>query len=444
MKRLKFLSLVFLVAIIGVTCDVADPAVDPNAPSPDSFAENATAPQLNSLVIGTLSQMRGKINTYIDAVGVVGREHYRFSGSDPRFVGDLLGAGGGVLDDNAFYTVNPYEARYATVKTTNILIDAVNNTASITDEQAQGYLGFAKTMKAHELLMVLNQQYDNGIRVDVNDPDNLGPFLSNTEALAAIDALLDEAAGHLANAGLSFAFPLSSGFEGFDTPATFRQMNRGLTARVAVYRGAYGEAISLLDESFVDISGDFSVGVYHNFSPNAGDQLNPLFFARNSNGDLRTAHPAWLADAEAGDNRLEAAVPRNMPFENADLTGSHDVFLYTSNTDPVPFLRNGELTLIYAEARIQRNQGTDLVDALEALNNIRNNADLSDYGGPITQADLTDEMLNQRRYELWFEGHRWVDMRRYDRLDELTIDRQGDIVHEQYPRPFNEQGVQGG
>lgn len=207
----------------------------------------------------------------------------------------------------------------------------------------------------------------------------LRPDVANLDEVVVTGLASSVKRSNLANAGSSFAFPLSSGFEGFDTPATFRQMNRELTARVAVYRGTYDEAISLLDESFMDIDGNFDIGVYHNFSPNAGDQLNPLFFARNSNGDLRTAHPSWLADAKAGDNRLEAAVPRNTPFENADLTGSHDVFVYKSDTDPVPFLRNGELTLIYAEARIQRNQGTDLEDALETLNNIRNNADLPDY-----------------------------------------------------------------
>ena len=188
----------------------------------------------------------------------------------------------------------------------------------------------------------------------------------------------------------------------------------------------------------------FRSGAYHVFSANSGDQLNPLFLALNSTGDLRTAHPDWLDDAEAGDNRLDNAVARNEPFSNSGLTGTHDVFVYTSNTDAIPFIRNGELVLIYAEAKIQRNQGTDLADAVDALNLVRNNADLPDYSGPITQSDLITEMLKQRRYELWFEGHRWIDARRYDILDDLTIDRAGDIVHEQFPRPFNEKGVQGG
>ena len=56
----------------------------------------------------------------------------------------------------------------------------------------------------------------------------------------------------------------------------------------------------------------------------------------------------------------------------------------------------------------------------------------------MTQAALIDEMLKQRRYSLFGEGHRWVDMRRYDRLNTLPIDRPDDEVCVIFPRPANE------
>lgn len=445
MNTLKNISRVFVLLIAFTACDINN-ALDPNRPSPEGFTQNPTEQQLNLLVTGTLSQMRQNLGTYIDAVGIIGREHYRFSGSDPRFVGDLLGASGAILDDNAFYTTNPYTARYAAVKNTNLIIEGTTNTtsASVSDEDKYAFLGFAYTMQAHELLMALNQQYAGGIRVDVVDPNNLGPFVENSAALAAIAGLLNEGATNLTNAGTAFPVLLSSGFSDFNSSNGFRQVNRALAARVAVYRQDWDAALTALDNSFFDLNAELDLGVYHKFSANAGDQLNPLFLALNSTGDLRTAHPSWLADAEDGDNRLANAVPRNQPFTNTGLTGTHDVFVYTSNTDDIPIIRNGELILIYAEALINRNNAGDLEQAREALNIIRNAANLPDYSGPVTQSALLDEMLNQRRYELWFEGHRWVDMRRYGRLDELTIDRPGDIVHESFPRPFNEKGVQGG
>jgi hypothetical protein len=47
-------------------------------------------------------------------------------------------------------------------------------------------------------------------------------------------------------------------------------------------------------------------------------------------------------------------------------------------------------------------------------------------------------MLNQRRYSLFFEGHRWVDMRRYNKLAELPIDRPNDDVWTLMPIPQTE------
>jgi len=48
-------------------------------------------------------------------------------------------------------------------------------------------------------------------------------------------------------------------------------------------------------------------------------------------------------------------------------------------------------------------------------------------------------MLKQRRYSLFFEGHRWIDMRRYDLLGTLPIDRTGDDVWTEFPLPVTEQ-----
>lgn len=415
-------------------CEI-DNIPDPNNPTIESVLENATVDDLNNLVVGTESGMRNVLGTYYDDVGVVGREHYRFSGADPRFTSDLLGAGSAVLDNNTFYTTNPWAARYRVVKNTNILIEAVNNTDLITDEQAQGYLGFAKTIKAHQLLMNLTLMNENGIRVDVDDPDNLGPIVDKPTALAAIDGLLDEAVGHLQQAGDAFAFPLSSGFSGFSDPAGFTEFNRGLAARVAVYRENFQEALSALENSFLELNTNFDKGVYYTFSTSPGDQLNPLYLARNAAGEVRIAHPSYIQDISANDDRRNKVALRDAPATQSGLTGAYDVALYDSNTDPVPLMRNEELILIYAEANIQTN---NLLEAVNALNIIRTGHGLSPYAGPLTQAALIDEMLEQRRFSLYFEGHRWIDMRRYGRLDELPIDREGDDVWESFPIPFNE------
>jgi len=261
----KPLYICLVLALLGLNACKLDDLENLNQPTPDQFLRNASIQELNTLVIGSIAQMRDDYDLYIDNLSIIGREAYRFTGSDPRYTSELPGANGVQLDNNAFYTTNTYAARYSSVKTLNILIDAVANTAIPADTAKQAYLGVAKTLKAHELLMVLNMQYDNGIRVDVGDPNRLGPFLSREESFNAIATLLDEAAAHLAGAGTGFPFALPEGFTGFNTPATFRQFNRGLAARVAVYAGRYAAALPLLAESFLDLNGNYNAGVYLNY-----------------------------------------------------------------------------------------------------------------------------------------------------------------------------------
>ena len=77
-------------------------------------------------------------------------------------------------------------------------------------------------------------------------------------------------------------------------------------------------------------------------------------------------------------------------------------------------------------------------EAVNAINVIRNAAGLNDYPGAQTPGALEDEILKQKRYSLFGEGHRWVDMRRFDRISELPNDRTGDMVPSAIPIPFDD------
>ena len=222
--------------ILGFAACEIEPIEDPNNPSVGAITNNASLSEIQNLVTGIEGAMRLNLGQYFDGVGPIGREFYRFSTSDPRFTSDLLGKGSATLDNNTFYTTNPYASRYRAVKNANILITAVDNSSAITTNEARSAAkGFANTIKAHELLLVWVQQYDNGIRIDVSDPDNLGPFVGEGDpklALREIAALLDEGHTQLMNGGTAFPFTLSSGFIGFSTPANFDKVNRALLARV--------------------------------------------------------------------------------------------------------------------------------------------------------------------------------------------------------------------
>jgi len=430
MKRIIHNNIItpFLLVITLFSCKKEYESL--NGPAVEDYVKNATPAQLNSLVTGSLSGMRNNENTYLDDVGVIGREIYRYSNADPRFTSDLLGYGSTTLNNTGFYITNPWSSRYRTVKNCNVLLDAANNSTLITDDERKGYLGFAKTLKAYELLLNLNLTYTNGIRVDVADPNNLGAFLNYDESLNAIASLLDEAKSDLSSA--EFAFTLTSGFDGLNTPGGFTQFNRALAARVAAYRSQWTEVLTDLSESFLETTGDFNTGAYQVYSTGTGDQLNAAFFPQNQNGEVRLAHPTYESEMEAGDDRIGKAVLRTTPVSNSGLTGDRDVWVYTTSTAPIPIIRNEELILLYAEANIQTDNFTVAVDA---LNIVRNEHNLPDYSGATTKDALINEMLKQRRYSLFYEGHRWIDMRRYNKLGELPIDRPEDDVWSAMPIP---------
>ncbi len=441
LQHKKFLAplswLLALAAMLSFGACKLDDLDDPNNPSVSAIEGSATLAEIQNVVDGIQSGMRNNLPIYYDAIGVVGRDFWRFSGSDPRYTQDLLGGDDATLDAGAFYTTNAYGSRYRVVRNCYILDNALSNTtASLTDAQRKAASGFSKTIRAHELLLALVQQWDNGIRVDVADPDRLGPFLSKDGSLDAIATLLDEAHTDLAAGGANFPFKLRSGFTGFDTPAGFDKVNRGLAARVDAYRGDWAGVKDALNGSFLDPAGDLYAGVYNVYSIAGGDLLNELYQTPTATGEVRIVHPSYATDADAGDDRLDKVVVRADAPSQSGLSGNLGFNVYASNTSPIAIIRNEELILLSAEADIQTGGG-GLITGKATLDALR----LRHGVGPstaVTQADLITEMLKQRRYSLFGEGHRWADMRRYGRLGELPIDRAGDDVWDRFPRPQND------
>ena len=433
MKTFKFSVLLISISLLMNTACKKEPIPYLNGPTSQQITSDPTISELNNLVIGTESGMRNNIAIYLDVVSMIGREGYRFSGSEPRYTSDLLGAGNAILDNNTFYLTNPWGSRYNTIRNAYILIQAATNSTYVTDAQRKAYTGFAKTIIAYQLLLNLNLTYENGIRVDVADYNKLGPIVGLSDALTAISNLLNQGQADLT--GSDVIFNLSSGFSGFNTASGLIQFNRALAARVDVYQQNWTAALTDLNASFFNLNGNFYTGVNHVFSTASGDQLNPLYLPLNNTGENRLAQPSYVTDIEPGDDRINKVALRNSPATQSGLTSNYDVAIFKTNTDPVSIIRNEELILIYAEAKIQTNA---LSDAQTAINIIRNGHNLPNYSGPLTQSALITEMLKQRRFSLFYEGYRWVDVRRYNLLSTLPLDRPTDHIWKQFPLPFSE------
>jgi starch-binding outer membrane protein, SusD/RagB family len=398
------------------------------------------------LVTGSLANLRTSHSIYVTAMGTIARELYLFD-ADPRNTTDLVGnTEAGILDNNSFYTTASWTSRYQTIKNLNIILQALPNAAaSVSAEEKLGYEAFANTMKAHQLLILINMQHDNGIRIDVADPANLGPIVTRAEAFTEIATLLNT--GYTQLTGAEFAFDLTSGFEGFDTPATFGEFNRALAARVALYRGLYNEALTHLGDSFYDPAGDLSTGPKMIFTTAGPDVLNDLFKAPQQSGNQIIVCNDFIAAGEAGDERVaNKTAVRDNPSAKSGLNGTHETRLYAAAISSIDIIRNEELVLINAECQLQNNQ---LAPAIASLDIIRTNAGLdvlatAKPGILADQAALIDEMLNQRRYSFWGEAHRAIDLRRYGRLNTTYVVTDGvglefgEVVFTQFPIPATE------
>ena len=432
-NKIKILA-IFIVIGMTSSCSLEE-GQSLNGPQITSISDGLSRPELPQVVAGILSDMRTDMGTQRDVLSVLGREYWHLQSSDPGWGTELAA---GLLSNSAFFINRPYTARYATVKECNILLESLeaeSTTTIFSSNEIAAIRGFANTIKAYELLSVLNLVYQNGIRTDVADPDNLGSFETYDEALTTIMGLLDSGFSDISTGGE--VSPNTLG-------VSYSEFNRAITAQVAMYQGNNAKVLSALADSFMDINGDMDFGAYFRYSAAGADLLNPLFIALNS-GDTgaAVAYPDFIEDPsmpsfEPGDSRLNKVVPRSdfpVQLELAGMAGAYDVFIYQSSTDPVGIIRNEELLLLYAEANMVSDPGA----AADAVNAVRDAAGL----GPVASGTVDeDRIIFERRYSLFGEGHRWIDMRRFGRLADINqdFDRPGDLspVPSQFPIPQSE------
>jgi len=444
----KIILILVLLSAGLISCDVISTIEDPNNPSTEALTDNATRGQLQSIVSGLEARHRNHTvarSSVFTLFGAFGRELYYFNESDPNFGTEWLQLAGSTTAEentNFFVDATAYEVPYQAINQGRLLIASASNTDAIEQQELGAYTGFAKTIMGFQFLIPLNHQFDGGIRTQVDITLDPGPFVSFEQALSDIRSLLNEGASDLSSAGSALPFELSDGFAGFKSPEGLREVNRAIAARAAIYAEDWQGALDALDQSFLMLmpgEDNMNIGGFHLF-PGGDDPFNNFFFLPDAaEEDLVVVHPSLLDDAEPGDLRVE-----NKFFqrdEAASFSAVPGVLVeyqdarFSSNTDPKAFIRNEELILIYAEANAQLN---NLDEAVTAINLIRNTWGLPDFNSN-DQQEIIDQILFERRYSLWAEGgHRWIDMRRYDRLDEIDTSLDGGSVPSRVGRPIAE------
>lgn len=420
----------------GACGDIAVP--DYNNPPVDEFVNNPTPGAVRAAATGLLIGARAGLTDrtgYVAMTGVVGREAYIIDSSDPRYVSELLA---GPLTNSGAFGAGMWTERYANIRGANLLLAALETVPGFTDAEKEAIRGWAKTFQALDFLLVINTRDTHGAPIDVaGDIQAPAPFVGKAQVMQRVVQLLDEGRGHLAAAGsIDFPFSIGRGFAEFDSPATFLRFNRALRARVAVYQGDYAGAVTLLPQTFLDTSESLDLGAYHTYASSEGT-VNGLA------NEFIYVHPAVVTEAEtqqgsaALDRRvLEKVGQHPDPGSQQGVSSDKQFLLYPTGATDLPVIRNEELILLRAEARWFTG---DKPGAMADLNFIRTTSGgLAPIAQPGTDAAFVTELLRQRRYSLLFEGHRWIDVRRFGRLDTLPRDVATHVIVPRWSIPESE------
>jgi hypothetical protein len=408
------------------------------------------------LATGVLRDDRGNAPGFVLGVGILGREAYNYTPTEGRNTSGWLSSD--VNNQASFGGTSLWGGYYSTLRDIFTMAKVVEGAQSglFTDAQKNAALGFAHTMEALQLHYVILGRHNLGAPVQFDeDATKLFPFVSRDSVYGYVAARLDQAAAELKNGGSAFPFALHAGFAGFNTPATFLQFNRAIAARVNAHRASLGTSgcgaarsaacyqrtLTNLGESFLNATGSLATGPARVFSTASGDVANSLSNQATpnvvahalsdqgvqSNGgtpDRRYTDKIARLSSPKGASNATIGIPTNFDFSNA---------VYAQQTTPMPIIRNEELILLRAEARYFTG---DVAGALADINDIRARAGaLAPMSGFASESAFIDELLYERRWSLLFEGHRWVDARRFGRLEQLPKDLASHVVAVQLPVP---------
>ena len=440
-----------VLTIAAVSCKQSDIDItNPNSALAGSVASDPTALQL--LATGLLADQRGTRQAQITNTGTLGREMYTYTPNEGRntthyLIGITVG-GKQKLDPSGFAN-GSWGGQYGTLRDIFNFKNTINASAGLSATQKSAALGLAETLEALMVFEVVQTRDTLGAIVEIQeDPFLLSPFVSRDSAYKFVLNTFDDAAAKLAAGGSAFPFKLSPGFGtgvaglDFSTVSGFTLFNRALKAKAAAHYATAGggatawqAALTALAASFLNAGATtraaLDVGVYDTYAPSP-DSPNGLTQATNS---TLYAHMSIQADAQkkangSPDDRYTAKIRTGLPPRQGPVTGDGPTSatstlgfsIWPTTSSPIPIIRNEELILLRAEARLATGDKAGAISDLNVVRTVSGGLPPS----TLTPASSVDEILTgilyEKRYSLLMEGDRWVDMRRYGKLNLLPLD----------------------
>lgn len=320
-------------------------------------------------------------------------------------------------NDNTDYIWNN---AYQVIANANIIINTDLSTLDgdlVYGSHVQGQALALRALAHYDLLRSFGQQHAEGGDLGVpyvttfkGDAESLSPSRNTvTENKNSIYADLETAYGMMDTA--------------YDSKTLIsKYAAKALESRVAIYFGDWARARDAA--KLVIDSGLYTIAAADNFVSNwsGGEASNSIFEIANSSSDNAgnlSVHYMYRfpGDSPSGYGDVEVVANVIDLYEDGDvrkdILGYQDAGTRLRNmgkypdtatrTDNVPLIRIEEIVLNYAEALFETGG-----DALTQINLITSNRGATAYTSPLTK----DDILNERRKELMFEGFRFDDLTR--------------------------------
>jgi starch-binding outer membrane protein, SusD/RagB family len=321
----------------------------------------------------------------------------------------------GILPENGAVS-GIWASIYDGINVANNVIDKVPGMSDMTDEEKNVALGELYFLRALNHFNLMNY---------------FGPIIIKTEPTVGVNNL-DAGRAPVANVYDQIIEDLTFAAEHLQASSSLKIRASkyaaiALLARVYLYKGDYDLAYDrandvimnggyALPDNYGDIFADDQSGesIFEvDFTELDRNRIAEYNFPKSLNGRREVAPDESLLNAyEAGDERKTYSIAYD--GANAYANKYNDL---SKGADNVIVLRLAEMYLIRAEAEA-RKSGGNMTAVKNDLDIIRTRAGLPPTTA-VTSGDLLAAIEAERRVEFAFEGHRWFDLVRTGRADDL-------------------------
>lgn len=431
MKKLLITSITCFTLFL-MSCNVLDTEPEASLGANTAIVDGASA---EAVLLGAYSRMQ--TNPYYGVHFTLSPDLAADNAVYEGFFDSQLEVDSGTVPISNFWIGSAWVDIYRVVNIANLLIAEVPNVeddAFSNREQVLGEAHAVRAMAYFDLLRVFGYHFDRSSAFGLplllepveNNDFNQIPDLERSTVEATYQQILSD---------LNTAIPLMEGYNSSTALSYWSAI--ALRARVNLYAGNYGDAFDDADDVITnggytlleDVADVFSTTDVTSesifdlvFTDQDGSSLFSFMFQRDEyNVDPDLINSFEADDARADLFRFERSSERSLKWSNPN------------NANNVKIIRLAEMYLIRSEAAVfdsnDPNAGSD------DLNEIRNRAGLDDVGSFATTEEYIDALLYERRAELNYEGHRFFDLVRLDRFDDV-LNR--DAFRRVFPIPRDE------